>query len=140
MRVKKQKLIASGWKPYNKGIPMPEETRKKLSEIRKKNPTSHQFKSGSEHRLWKGGRFTDAHGYIYVHTPYHPRANQHGYVYEHRLVMEKELGRFLKKEELVHHKNQIKTDNRVENLIIVYPKIHFGEVNCPYCQKKFLIK
>jgi len=64
-------------------------------------------------------RYLTTDGYVAIYKPEHPRAGKQGYVREHRLVMEKHLGRYLKKSELVHHKNNIRTDNRIENLEII---------------------
>lgn len=48
----------------------------------------------------------------------HPRANDGGYVFEHIVVVEKMIGRYLMKGEVVHHLNGIKDDNRPDNLVI----------------------
>jgi hypothetical protein len=63
---------------------------------------------------WKGGRVKHSEGYIYVSQPEHPYA-VNSYVLEHRLVMEKHLGRYLTPEEVVHHEGE-KDDNRIEML------------------------
>jgi hypothetical protein len=63
-------------------------------------------------------------GYCYIYSPSHPRAHKTGYVMEHILLAEKKLGRPLKKEECVHHKNHKRDDNRLENLLVVPKKIH----------------
>ena len=67
---------------------------------------------------WKGGRIKDYDGYILLKIPDHPLCNSLGYILEHRLIMEKALGRYLTKKEVVHHKNGKKDDNRIENLLL----------------------
>jgi len=69
--------------------------------------------SGEKSPTWKGGRWVcKTHGYVIIN--YAPNKK----IREHRFVMEKHLGRKLRKGEVVHHINRIKTDNRIENLIL----------------------
>lgn len=65
----------------------------------------------------------DRRGYIRIFVPYHPRANR-GYVLEHRLVAELMIGCFLPRGIVVHHINEIKTDNRSENLYLTTVSEH----------------
>jgi hypothetical protein len=60
----------------------------------------------------------DKRGYVRVLLPYHPRSFSGGWVYEHRLVLERELGRLLKRGEQVHHISENKQDNSPENLFL----------------------
>lgn len=87
------------------------------------------------------GRKTTPNGYVLIYCPHHPVALNGGYVYEHRLVMEKKLGRYLTSGEAVHHRNGVKDDNRPENLELVARNgAHYGGVICPFCEKHFLIQ
>src|SRR3989304_3026011 len=68
---------------------------------------------------WNGGKMVDKNGYILIKQTSHPFANNGNYVREHRLIMEKHLGRYLKPEEVVHHMNHNPADNRIENLMLL---------------------
>lgn len=67
-------------------------------------------------------------GYVTVWQPDHPKAS-HGRVLEHRLVVEKAIGRRLTKDEEVDHVNRVKTDNRIENLQILSASDHGIKTN-----------
>lgn len=64
---------------------------------------------------WKGGR-RKINGYIQILSENHPFADSNGCVLEHRLVMEEIIGRYLTKDETVHHINGQRDDNRPQNL------------------------
>ncbi len=83
---------------------------------------------GSKSARWGGGRHKNKQGYVLIRVfPndfFAPMVSYGGYVMEHRLVMAKSLGRCLHRWELVHHKNHIKDDNRLENLQLVSDDRH----------------
>jgi hypothetical protein len=69
------------------------------------------------HPCWKGGRRVDKHGYVEVFAPLHPLAKApSGYVFEHRLVMEVVLGRYLSSLEVVDHRDNHPRHNSPDNL------------------------
>jgi hypothetical protein len=88
-------------KDISTGIEYDIETQSKPSDGR----GAHNFK-GYEKR----------NGYIARKMLSHPNSDGRGYVLEHRLVLEEKLGRLLCADEIVHHKNHIRDDNRFENL------------------------
>jgi hypothetical protein len=73
---------------------------------------------------WRGGRISDGSGYIMVLSPTHPYKNKRGYVREHRLVMEKHLGRHIKPGEIVHHIDGNRENNKIENLLLTTNEKH----------------
>lgn len=78
--------------------------------------------------------------------PDHPQSHsQKGYIFEHRWVVQQMIGRPLEKNEVVHHKNGIKDDNRPENLDLMkkgdHDKINLPRQStlcCPHCQGKIV--
>ena len=77
---------------------------------------------------WKGGRHKNSNGYIQVAIPdnslFVSMRNATTYVMEHRLIMAERLGRCLRSDEIVHHLNGIRDDNRIANLLILSPNKH----------------
>ena len=72
--------------------------------------------SGANNPAWKGGVKMEKGKYILEHCPEHPNANCQGYVRQHRLVVERHIGRYLLPDEVVHHINGDSLDNRIDNL------------------------
>ena len=98
--------------------------------MRGKTPST--FRPGSKHPNWKGGRSVNRDGYVLIRV----KGKQ---ILEHRLVMEKHLGRHLRSCENVHHINGVRGDNRIENLELwqtKQPPFQRADdpPHCPTCQ------
>jgi len=106
-------LPGRGWaKPPWQGKKRSQET---IDKIRKKRKGRYAKAANPN---WKGGKYI-SHGYAYVQI-----AQTGQYAREHRLVAEQFLGRKLSANEIVHHVNGNKQDNRPENLIILNRSEH----------------
>ncbi len=108
-------VFTKGNIPWNKGKkvgPYPKEFKEKMRQMRlgKKGESSIGWKGGRR----KGGKFW----YIRIYCPSHPHCDDKGYILEHRLVMEKHIGRILLLTEIVHHIDGDKQNNRIENLML----------------------
>lgn len=97
---------------------------------------------------WKIEKVIKKGDYLYCIVRNHPKANKHGYVLHHRVIVENHLGRLLNSDEEVHHINGNKHDNRVENLQVMKKGQHqryhalkqgakYVDLKCPNCGKLF---
>lgn len=82
---------------------------------------------GSRNGRWNSGRMLSSHGYVLVRVGHsHPLAFGNGYVYEHHLAWCAAGNAVPGLGEVVHHKNDDKTDNRLENLELVSSSEHMA--------------
>lgn len=92
-----------------------------------------------QHPTWRGGRYKTDRGYINTRlqpdSPFYPMANKEGVVGEHRFMMAQHLNRCLTSDEVVHHINGKKGDNRLTNLVLVNRSNHPGQTLLKATQK-----
>lgn len=97
---------------------------------------------------WKIEKVVSKGDYLYAVVYDHPNRTNNNYVLLHRVIVENHLGRLLNSNEIVHHKNHDKKDNRIGNLKVMTSSEHsrehaldrprkYCELKCPNCGKLF---
>jgi hypothetical protein len=86
--------------------------------ILKRNGVMRDGRFKSNNQNWNGGVLKTAAGYVKIRDPLNVMADSRGYVWEHRLVMAKHLGRSLRRTEVVHHIDDNKSNNDLSNLML----------------------
>jgi hypothetical protein len=122
-----------------KGFKHSDATKKKMRE----NSSRYWLGKTRNLPLFKNGRTLHSSGYMMLFVKNHPFGYKTStrlkgkYIFEHRLTMEKHIGRYLNSNEIVHHRNGKKTDNRIENLEVItraeHARLHHREKPKRFC-------
>lgn len=91
-------------------------------------------RAGTNHYRWSNrAPRINFYGYRFVYAPDHRSAGSDGYAREHTIVAERMIGRSLTADEVVHHVNGVKHDNRPENLQVLTRSEHSSlhQANAP---------
>lgn len=91
--------------------------------IPKRSKTDLLIKNPQFNPNWRGGK-RSKDGYVLIYAPNHPKATANNTVYEHQLVMEQHIGRYLKKGEVVHHIDGNRSNNDISNLLLLTNSDH----------------
>jgi hypothetical protein len=98
--------------------------------------------------VWKIEKIISKGDYQYALVKDHPLATKNGYVLLHRVIMENHLGQILNPNEVVHHKDGERRNNKLDNLEVLdkkeHSRIHMKIkgiktvlLKCPVCKKLF---
>lgn len=98
--------------------------------------------------MWVIKKIISKGDYNYALVSKHPNATKNGYVLEHRIVVENVLGRLLKPDEIVHHKDGNRKNNHPDNLEVMNRNSHSSihgflrgrkmvTLKCPFCNVIF---
>jgi hypothetical protein len=124
------------WNKGKKGMPLTEKQKAQYERMRGKrkpkpdgfsekmrliNPPLGRKQPKDGRNIHKKARVSRGE-YVMIYKPEHPssrkKAPDYGYVLEHRYIMEKHLGRPLKKKEVIHHIDGDKANNNIDNLVL----------------------
>ncbi len=110
-----------------------------------------RIRTAGRSEKWTGKEYDNHDGYMLVYAPLHPNASTKGCIKRSRFVVEKAMGKYLPKGSEVHHVNEIKNDDRPQNLVACQDRAyHFflhrqqraldacGNAKwrkCPFCKK-----
>ena len=109
-----------------------EESKRKMSYAQKGKVFSDEAKKKMSDAKRVGGigrKKKRSDGYVAIYFPDHPKSNGEGFIMEHVLIMECLIGRHLQENEVVHHINFKRDDNRKENLQLMTASEHMSYHN-----------